>query len=202
MINYQGTLAMIAVFAVAVLSTAALLGMAWSPMGVYTAGDDSKDKGCALYAFLGFACIVNAIWVGFRVISLALLAATSTTCFIVVLVTHWIIMVFWIMIDRKKESDGRCGDFGVSILAATFYEIYYVNLDGMVLPSENVVLSLFYFMIVSYENACGIALFFIDPAMNTTNCVITSIIFFVGIGIICLVKIKRPCCQSNVVDVL
>ena len=91
-------------------------------------------------------------------------------------------------------------DFGVGTLAATCYELYYVNVE--ILPSEHDILSLFFFMIVSYENVCGIALFFIDPTMNTTNCVITSIIFFVGIGIICLVKFKRLFSQSNAIDVM
>ena len=102
MTNYQRTLPMIAVFAVAVQSTAALLGMAWSPLGVVASIWD-EEKGCVMWASLGFTCILNAIWVGFRVMSIAMLAAASTTCFIVVLVTHWIIMVFWVMNDRKES---------------------------------------------------------------------------------------------------
>ena len=187
---------MIAVFVVAVLSTAALLGMALSPVTMIASL--FKDKNWFVWVLLGLAFIVNAIWVGFRVISLAMLAAASTTCLIVVLVTHWIIMFFWIMNDRKETSNSRCGDLLFSIPAATLYELYYVNM--IVLPSEHEIFSSFFFMIVSYENVCAIALFFIDPTMNTTNCVITSIIFFVGIGIICLVKFKRLFSQSNVVE--
>ena len=59
----------------------------------------------------------------------------------------------------------------------------------------------FFFSVVSYENVCGIALFFIDPTLNATNCVITLTIFFVGIGIMCLVKLRSIFTQPNAIAV-
>ena len=166
---------MFSIFAVVFQTVTALLSLAWAPVAVLRVKENKTIR--ELVPFF----IWNMCWLGLRATSFAMLAAYSKPYLIMVLLTHIIAMVFWLWHDDDK--------FKVigAIATVLFMYYYHTKSDSSCLAIFN----LFYNIIVSYENAFSIGLFFIDPTLNVTNCVIMLTLFYLGIGIIFVFKFTK-----------
>jgi len=158
--NYCYNFVIISPFAVVIRTTIGLLALAWAPISLLKHEYTGKIKLAVLF-------IANVFWIGFRVASLAMLASMSVFLLFFFSVVHFCVMLGYINMELKPTNPEGYEWAGMALLAA-LYIIYYVNFFS----ETSMLFSLFYVIIVSYENASCMALFLFGPMSG----IVTSIL--------------------------
>ena len=176
--NYSDNLVIISLFAVVVRTIIGLLSMAWAPITVLRIGT-YKRTNCELVVRF----IVNIFWIGFRVVSLAMLASYSVFWLFFVCVVHVLLMLGWINVELNPENPEKLEWTAMTVLAA-LYVMYYITFsEEPEVPA--VFFSLFYVIIVSYENMCCMAYFFVG---SISDIILPIVICGVVVGMMTCLK--------------